>query len=53
MEHLMTKDFWENLLSGVTNWGVNEIPGILIMAVGLVIALRVTYFARKDRRAGI
>ncbi|OPL12704.1 MAG: mechanosensitive ion channel protein MscS [delta proteobacterium MLS_D] len=45
MEHLMTKDFWENLLSGVTNWGVNEIPGILIMAVGLVIALRVTYFA--------
>ena len=41
----MTKDFWENLLSGITNWGVNEIPGILIMVIGLVVALRVTHFA--------
>lgn len=45
MEYVLTKDFWNNFLSGMINWAVDEVPGILIMAVGLVIALRVAHFS--------
>jgi small-conductance mechanosensitive channel len=45
MENLLTTDFWTKLLSSATVWAINELPGIIIMVIALMIMLRVVRFS--------
>jgi small-conductance mechanosensitive channel len=45
MEDLLTTDFWTKLLSSATDWAIKELPGIIIMLIGLLIILRVARFS--------
>jgi len=44
METLLTTDFWTKLLSSATDWAVNELPGIIILVIALIIVFRVARF---------
>jgi len=45
MENLLTTDFWTKLLSSATNWAINDVPGILVMVIALIIMIRVVRFS--------
>jgi small-conductance mechanosensitive channel len=44
MENFWTTDFWTKLISSATDWAINELPGIIIMVIALLIVLRVVRF---------
>ena len=45
MEDLLTTDFWTKLISSATDWAINELPGIIIMVIALIIILRIARFS--------
>jgi len=45
MEDLLTTDFWTKILSSATDWAIEELPGIIIMVIALLIILRVARFS--------
>ena len=53
MEQLVDADFWTSLLNSAKAWVVTELPGLLIILVLLVIALRVVKFTIKRVKKGL
>ena len=48
MEKIFTNDFWETFAQSLTNWGITELPSLLILLVLLFVSLRVSsYSIRK------
>lgn len=47
MEEIITTDFWEDLYAGAKNWIINELPGLIIVFIVILIALRVSSFILK------
>ncbi len=47
MEKFFSADFWSDLLQTLGRWAFTELPGIIIITVGLFIVLRFISFAMK------
>ncbi|MGM0375738.1 MAG: mechanosensitive ion channel family protein [Bacteroidota bacterium] len=45
MENLFSSDFWMTLLSELGKWAINELPGIIIMVIALLITLRAVKYS--------
>ncbi|MFO8000091.1 MAG: mechanosensitive ion channel family protein [Marinilabilia sp.] len=45
MENLLSSDFWMTLLSELGKWAINELPGIIIMVIALLIILRAVKYS--------
>lgn len=44
MEEIITTDFWEELFSNGKNWIITELPGLIIIFIVIMIALRFSHF---------
>ncbi|MFC0876819.1 mechanosensitive ion channel family protein [Saccharicrinis sp. FJH2] len=44
MDKLFTSDFWEKVISTLSNWVITELPSIVILIVLLIISLKVMAF---------
>lgn len=44
MEEIITTDFWEELFSNGKNWIITELPGLIIIFIVIMIALRFSNF---------
>ncbi len=47
MEKLFTADFWNGLLFTFGRWAYTELPGIIIITIGLFVLLRLISFAMR------
>ncbi len=47
MEKLFTTNFWNDLLSILGRWVFTEVPGIIIITIGLLIVLKLISFAMQ------
>lgn len=47
MEKLFTTDFWTDLIHMLGRWAFTEVPGIIIITIGLFIVLRFISFAMR------
>ncbi len=45
MQELFTTDFWSKLLNSSIDWAINELPGLIILIIALLIMLRVVKFS--------
>jgi len=45
MKNLLAVDFLTKLLSNATDWAINELPGLIIMIISLMVMLRVVRFS--------
>lgn len=51
MEDMLTTGFWSEIFEKAVDWGINELPGIIILIVALFILLRaVKYSVNRFRR---
>ena len=47
MEHFLNGIFWTELLKNIQNWLVNELPGLIIMLIIIIIAFRIVSFSLR------
>ncbi|MEE4287177.1 MAG: mechanosensitive ion channel family protein [Mariniphaga sp.] len=45
MENLFTSEFWEKVLTNLQGWVINELPGLVIIILLLVVLFRVVSFS--------
>jgi moderate conductance mechanosensitive channel len=47
MEKLFTNEFWETVIANLQGWVINELPGVLILILVLLVVLRLVSFSLK------
>ncbi len=47
MEKLFTNEFWETVIVNLQGWLINELPGVLILILVLLVVLRLVSFSLK------
>jgi small conductance mechanosensitive channel len=47
MENLFTNEFWETVILNLQEWVINELPGVLIIILVLIVVLRLVSFSLK------
>ncbi|WP_372946997.1 mechanosensitive ion channel family protein [Mariniphaga sp.] len=47
MEKLFTNEFWETVIANLQGWLINELPGVLILILVLLVVLRLVSFSLK------
>jgi small conductance mechanosensitive channel len=45
MKDFFSSEFWTKLLNSATNWTIYELPGIIILTVGLIVMLKAAKFS--------